>query len=103
MFANQIEHVDLNSFKHFSAPKMDPPSYLETENEKIMLPALRRVTDRNTEDLNVHIIYAGQYNLDWIEWKPDMQPVLKRIIDTGLKSPRMTFIYMYRVGLRYLT
>ena len=24
MFANKIEHVDLNSFKHFSAPKMNP-------------------------------------------------------------------------------
>ena len=72
---------------------------LETYNEKIILPALRRAAERNTEDLNVHIIYAGQYNLDWIDWECDWEPVLKRIVDTGLKSPIMTFIYMYRVGL----
>ena len=70
--------------------------FLETENEKIILSALRRAEERNTEDLNAHIIYAGQYNLDWIDWELD---VLQRIVDTGLKSPTMTFIYMYRVGL----
>ena len=50
----------------------------------------------NTEDLNVHIIYAGQYNLDWIDWERDL---LQRIVDIGLKSSTMTFIYMYRLGL----
>ena len=67
--------------------------YLDTDNEKIMLPALRRFARSNTE---VHIIYAGQYNLDWIHWDLD---VLQRIVDTGLKPPAMTFIYMYRAGL----
>ena len=49
-----------------------------------------------TFDENVHIIYAGQSNLDWIDWESN---VLQRIVDTGLKSATMTFIYMYRVGL----
>ena len=71
-------------------------SFLETDNEKIILPALRRIADRNTEDLNVHIIYAGESNLDWLEWESDL---LHRIADTGLQSPFMTFIYMYRQGL----
>ena len=69
---------------------------LETDNEKIILLALRKATERNSGDLNTHIIYAGQHNLDWIDWEPD---VLQRIVDTGLTSPMMTFIYMYRVGL----
>ena len=75
-------------------------SFQETDNEKIILPALRRAADRNTKDLNVHIIYAAQYNLDWIDWERDL---LQRILDTGLKSPTMTFIYMYRAGLRCFT
>ena len=45
----------------------------------------------------MHIVYAGQPNLDWIGWDRD---VLQRIVETGLKSPMMTFIYMYREGLR---
>ena len=69
---------------------------LETDNEKIILSALQRAADTHTEDLNVHIIYAGQFYVDWIDWERD---VLQRIIDTGLKSPMMTFIYMYRAGL----
>ena len=68
----------------------------ETNNEKKILSALRKAAESTAKDLNTHIIYAGQYNLDWIDWEPD---VLQRIVDTDLKSPTMTFIYMYRAGL----
>ena len=59
----------------------------------------KKPTMKNLFFLNAHIIYAGQYNLDWIDWERDL---LQRIVDTGLKSYFMTFVYMYRAGLRYL-
>ena len=43
--------------------------------------------------MNTHIIYAGPYNLDWIDWEPD---VLQKIVEVDLESSTMTFLYMYR-------
>ena len=42
---------------------------------------------------NMHIIYTGPFNLDWIDWEPD---ILQRIAEIVLESTTMTFIYMYR-------
>ena len=41
----------------------------------------------------MHIIYTGPFNLDWIDWEPD---ILQRIAEIVLESTTMTFIYMYR-------
>ena len=67
--------------------------FLETKNEKNILSSLRRAAKNNTNDLSTHIIYAGPYNLDWIEWEPE---ILQRMVEKGLESSTMTFIYMYR-------
>ena len=67
--------------------------FLETNNEKNILSALRRAAKSNINKLNTHIIYAGQHNLD-LAWDSD---VLQRIVDTDLNHDlTMTFIYMYR-------
>ena len=73
----------------------------ETENEKIILPALQKAAESETKDLPTHIFYAGQFNLDWIDWDFDVliqnfdSKLLNAIVKIGLKSPTMTFIYMY--------
>ena len=67
--------------------------FLETDNERNILSAIRRAAENNTNVLNTHIIYAGPSYLDWIGWEPD---ILQRIVEVGLESSTMTFLYMYR-------
>ena len=67
---------------------------LETDNEKNIFSAIQKAAENNeTNDLDTHIIYAGPYNLDWINWEPD---ILQKIVEVDLESSTMTFLYMYR-------
>ena len=74
----------------------------ETENEKIILSALQKAAESEAKDLPTHIFYAEQFNLDLINWDFDVfiqnfdSQLLNKIVQIGLKSPTMTFIYMYK-------
>ena len=83
----------LKSEEPFNFTLKQKPRGRETENEKTILSALQRIAESEKNDLTTHIIYAGQVNLDWINWDFN---VLKAIVQIGLKSPMMTFIYMYK-------